>query len=88
MQDGGRAGVSSGAARHLCLPVRRHHLEQPRPAPWASLTVHGFADSPVCWGRGEHGVLKVGQNFYSLLMFPDHSYQLYLAAGALDSCPP
>uniref|UniRef100_H2S8U2 Ribonuclease P/MRP 40 subunit n=1 Tax=Takifugu rubripes TaxID=31033 RepID=H2S8U2_TAKRU len=81
-------GVFSGAPSHLCLPVRRRHLEQPRLASWASLTVHGFADSPVCWGRDEHGALKVGENFYSLLMFQDHSYQLYLAAGAHDSCPP
>lgn len=89
VQDAAVRGVSSGTPGHLCLPVRRRHLEQPRPpASWASLTVHGFADSPVSWGGNEHGVLKVGENFYSLLMFHDQSYQLYLAAGAHDSCPP
>ncbi|TWW73131.1 ribonuclease P protein subunit p40 [Takifugu flavidus] len=73
---------------HRLIQQIRRHLEQPRLASWASLTVHGFADSPVCWGRDEHSALKVGENFYSLLMFQDHSYQLYLAAGAHDSCPP
>lgn len=52
------------------------------------LTVHGFVDSPVSWGGSEHGVLRGGENFYSLLMFHDHTYQLYLATGAHDSCPP
>lgn len=52
------------------------------------MTVHGFADAPVSWGRSEHGVLKGGGHFYTLLMLQDHAYQLYLAAGAHDSCPP
>lgn len=71
------------------LPVHRCCLEPPSRASWAALTVHGFADAPVSWGEGEHGVLKgAGGNFYSLLMFPDHTYHLHLAAGAQDSCPP
>lgn len=67
---------------------RRSYLERPCPTSWAALTVHGFVDSPVCWGRNEHGVLKGGGNFYTLLMFRDHAYQLCLGAGAHDSCPP
>ncbi|XP_069367564.1 ribonuclease P protein subunit p40 isoform X2 [Paralichthys olivaceus] len=66
----------------------RCHLQQPRLAPWASLTVHGFVDSPVSWGDGEHGVLTGGENFYNLLMFHDHTYHLHLATGAHDTCPP
>lgn len=66
----------------------RCYLEQPRLASWVSLTVHGFADSPVSWGGNEHGVLRGGENFYSLLMFHDHTYHLHLATGAHDTCPP
>ncbi|XP_011484674.1 ribonuclease P protein subunit p40 isoform X2 [Oryzias latipes] len=64
----------------------RSHLEQVQS--WAVLTVHGFADSPVSWGGREHGFLRGGENFYSLLMSHDHTYHLHLAAGAHDACPP
>ncbi|XP_068604682.1 ribonuclease P protein subunit p40 [Brachionichthys hirsutus] len=66
----------------------RSYLEEPHPETWATLTVHGFVDSPVSWGNNEHGVLKGGENFYNLLMFRDHTYQLHLATGAHDTCPP
>ncbi|XP_023139714.2 ribonuclease P protein subunit p40 [Amphiprion ocellaris] len=66
----------------------RRYLEQPLLESWVSLTVHGFMDSPVSWGDGEHGVLRGGENFYNLLMFQDHTYQLHLATGAHDTCPP
>lgn len=66
----------------------RHHLEQPGSESWVSLTVHGFVDSPVSWGENEHGFLRGGENFYTLLMFKDLSYHLYLATGAQDACPP
>ncbi|KAK5860533.1 hypothetical protein PBY51_022001 [Eleginops maclovinus] len=66
----------------------RCYLEQPGLSSWASLTVHGFVDSPVSWGDAEHGVLRGGGNFYSLIMFPDQTYQLHLGAGAQDTCPP
>ncbi|KAG7999555.1 Ribonuclease P protein subunit p40 [Nibea albiflora] len=65
----------------------RCYLEQPQLESWVSLTVHGFADSPVSWGGNEHGVLRGGENFYSLLMFHDHTYHLHLATGAHDTCP-
>ncbi|KAF0046383.1 hypothetical protein F2P81_000016 [Scophthalmus maximus] len=70
----------------LIQEIRRHlehHLES-----WASLTVHGFVDSPVSWGDSEHGVMRGGENFYSLLMFHDHTYHLHQATGAHDTCPP
>lgn len=64
----------------------RCYLE--RPETWASLTVHGFMDSPVSWGENEHGFLTGGENFYSLLLLHGHAYQLHLATGAQDACPP
>ncbi|KAM3604454.1 uncharacterized protein V6R79_011206 [Siganus canaliculatus] len=61
----------------------RSHLDS-----WASLTVHGFVDSPVSWGGQEQEVLTGGENFYSLLLFHDHTYHLHLATGAPHTCPP
>ncbi|XP_033506654.1 ribonuclease P protein subunit p40 [Epinephelus lanceolatus] len=72
---------------HHLIEQIRCHLEQPRLESWAALTVHGFVDSPVSWGGAEHGVLRGGENFYSLLMFHDHTYHLHLATGAHDTCP-
>ncbi|XP_028297190.1 ribonuclease P protein subunit p40 isoform X1 [Gouania willdenowi] len=66
----------------------RCYLEQSRLGSWVSLTVHGFVDSPVSWGANEHGVLKGGENLYTLLMHHDGTYHLHLATGAYDSCPP
>ncbi|XP_056266533.1 ribonuclease P protein subunit p40 [Pseudoliparis swirei] len=73
---------------HRLIQQIRSYLDQPREEKWASLTVHGFVDSPVSWGDEEHGVLSGGDHFYSLLLFPDQSYQIHLATGAQDSCPP
>ncbi|XP_028986991.1 ribonuclease P protein subunit p40 isoform X2 [Betta splendens] len=66
----------------------RCYLGQCQPESWVSLTVHGFVDSPVSWGGKEHGVLRGGENFYTLFIFHDHTYHLHLAAGAQDTCPP
>ncbi|XP_077471459.1 ribonuclease P protein subunit p40 [Stigmatopora argus] len=44
-------------------------FEEPRPAPWAAVTVHGFADSLE--PRQRH--------FYTLVLFPNHVYSLYRA---------
>ncbi|XP_070701016.1 ribonuclease P protein subunit p40 isoform X1 [Pempheris klunzingeri] len=73
---------------HRLLQQIRCYLERLQPVSWASLTVHGFVDSPVSWGGSEHGFLRGGENFYTLLMFDDHTYQLHLATGAYDGCPP
>lgn len=73
---------------HRLIQHIRCYLEQPQLESWASLTVHGFVDSPVSWGDNEHGVLRGGDTFYSLLMFHDHTYYLHLATGAHDTCPP
>ncbi|XP_075878303.1 ribonuclease P protein subunit p40 [Nelusetta ayraudi] len=72
---------------HQLIQQIRCYLEQPGHQSWAALTVHGFTDSPVSWGGSEHGVLRGGENFYSLLIFRDHTYQLHLATGAHDTCP-
>lgn len=74
--------MSSSPPRLSCRSHLDHHQS------WVSLTVHGFVDSPVSWGGREHGVLKGGENFYTLLMFPDQTYQLYLGTGAQDASPP
>lgn len=66
----------------------RCHLQQAQTNSWASVTVHGFTDSPVSWGDGERDVLTGGHDLYNLLMFPDHTYRLHLAAGAQNTCPP
>ncbi|XP_038136101.1 ribonuclease P protein subunit p40 [Cyprinodon tularosa] len=66
----------------------RAHLQQAEEDSWASVTVHGFTDSPVSWGEEEHGVLTGGETFYNLLMFQDHAYRLHLATGPQDACPP
>ncbi|KAL6103656.1 rpp40 [Pungitius sinensis] len=73
---------------HRLIQQIRWHLEQPQVASWASVTVHGFVDSPVSWSGEEHGVLRGGENFYSLLMFQDQTYHLHLGTGAHDTCPP
>uniref|UniRef100_A0A3B4F942 Ribonuclease P/MRP subunit p40 n=1 Tax=Pundamilia nyererei TaxID=303518 RepID=A0A3B4F942_9CICH len=73
---------------HRLLQELRRYVEQPRLASWVSMTVRGFADSPVSWSNHEHGFLRGGENFYTLMMFHDHTYQLHLATGAHDVCPP
>ncbi|XP_077367870.1 ribonuclease P protein subunit p40 [Festucalex cinctus] len=49
-----------------------HFLEQPRSAPWAAMTVYGFADSLHVHER----------RFYTLVLFPDHAYCLHMATPA------
>ncbi|KAM9844874.1 ribonuclease P protein subunit p40 [Aulostomus maculatus] len=73
---------------HRLIQELRCYLEPPCKAPWVALTVHGFSDSPVTWGSREHGALRGGEHFYTLLLFPDHTYRLHLATGAHDNCPP
>ncbi|KAM7399933.1 hypothetical protein PAMA_004560 [Pampus argenteus] len=66
----------------------RCYLEQSRLASWVVLTVHGFIDSPVSWSDSEHHVLTGGENFYTLLLFHDHTYRLHMATRAPHTCPP
>ncbi|CAH1779796.1 unnamed protein product [Owenia fusiformis] len=55
--------------------------------PWASVTIHGFADSPLSWKHREHGYHKGGENLYTYVVFPNDEYWLYMAIGTHDICP-
>lgn len=55
---------------------------------WLSLTVHGFADSPISWKVAEHGFHKGGENFYNLVCFPNQDYWLYMCFGSHFTNPP
>ncbi|XP_072267862.1 ribonuclease P protein subunit p40 [Pyxicephalus adspersus] len=66
----------------------REYFDEPKLSPWASLMVHGFADSPVSWREREHGFFKGGENLYSLVVFNNEDYWIYLAVGTHDDCPP
>lgn len=65
----------------------RQFLEQSS-SPWASLTVHGFTDNVVSCCENEHGRLRGGVNFYTLLMSKGHDYKLLIVTGSHDSCSP
>uniref|UniRef100_A0A3B5MSK0 Uncharacterized protein n=1 Tax=Xiphophorus couchianus TaxID=32473 RepID=A0A3B5MSK0_9TELE len=91
----GGAEVSTHTHTQLTSPEHpvthlssRCHLQQAQTNSWASVTVHGFTDSPVSWDDDERDVLTGGHDLYNLLMFPDHTYRLHLAAGAQNTCPP
>ncbi|XP_047445953.1 ribonuclease P protein subunit p40 [Mugil cephalus] len=71
---------------HRLIQELRCYLEHP--GSWASLTVHGFMDSPVSWGDKEHGFQTGGDNFYSLLLLHGDEYRLHLSTGMQDACPP
>ncbi|KAF5906060.1 ribonuclease P protein subunit p40 [Clarias magur] len=70
------------------LQELRRYFDAPKFALWTSLTVHGFVDSPVCWGTTEHGFLKGGENLYNFVCFKNQDYWLHMATGAHDGCPP
>ncbi|KAL2097400.1 hypothetical protein ACEWY4_006607 [Coilia grayii] len=73
---------------HSLLLELRHYFDQPKFTSWLSITVHGFADSPVSWGMTEHGFLKGGENFYNFVCFENQDYWLHMATGSHDGCPP
>jgi len=53
--------------------------------PWISATVHGFADCPVSWANHEHGFSDNGDNLYTVVLFSDDQYWLYIATGTRDT---
>lgn len=63
-------------------------FEEPKLAPWAVLSVQGFADSPVSWAENEHGFGGSGEHLYSFVVFRNQDYWLQMAVGARDECPP
>uniref|UniRef100_A0A8C8RMN6 Ribonuclease P/MRP subunit p40 n=1 Tax=Pelusios castaneus TaxID=367368 RepID=A0A8C8RMN6_9SAUR len=64
------------------------YFDEPKLAQWVTLTVHGFADSPVSWRESEHGFQKGGENLYNFVVFRTLDYWLQMAVGANDDCPP
>ncbi|KAJ7395041.1 Ribonuclease P protein subunit p40 [Pitangus sulphuratus] len=64
------------------------YFHEPKLAYWLTLTVHGFADSPVSWRESEHGFHKGGENLYNFVIFRNLDYWLQMAVGAHDDCPP
>ncbi|EDO46455.1 predicted protein [Nematostella vectensis] len=68
------------------LHKARTLFEQDRKPPWITLTVWGFADSPVSWSDNEHGFQIAGDNVYTFVLFPDDSYWCFIAMGSHDVC--
>uniref|UniRef100_A0A8C7EJI2 Ribonuclease P/MRP subunit p40 n=1 Tax=Neovison vison TaxID=452646 RepID=A0A8C7EJI2_NEOVI len=72
----------------LLLEQLRHYFDEPKLAPWVTLSVQGFADSPVSWRENEHGFRKGGEHLYNFVIFNNQDYWLQMAVGANDDCPP
>ncbi|XP_075411363.1 ribonuclease P protein subunit p40 isoform X1 [Tenrec ecaudatus] len=72
----------------LLLEQLCHYFDEPKLAPWISLCVQGFADSPVSWRENEHDFLKGGEHLYNFVIFNNRDYWLQMAVGASDDCPP
>nr|XP_042716509.1 ribonuclease P protein subunit p40 isoform X2 [Chrysemys picta bellii] len=72
----------------VCNKVGFCYFDEPKLAQWVTLTVHGFADSPVSWRESEHGFQKGGENLYNFIVFRNLDYWLQMAVGANDDCPP
>lgn len=70
------------------LEQLRHYFDEPKLAPWVTLSVQGFADSPVSWRENEHGFQKGGEHLYNFVVFRNQDYWLQMAVGANDDCPP
>ncbi|XP_032504964.1 ribonuclease P protein subunit p40 isoform X1 [Phocoena sinus] len=73
---------------HLLLEQLCRYFDEPKLAPWVTLSVQGFADSPVSWRENEHGFRKGGEHLYNFVVFSNRDYWLQLAVGADDDCPP
>ncbi|KAK2509937.1 hypothetical protein MC885_019016 [Smutsia gigantea] len=65
-----------------------HYFDEPKLAPWVTLSVQGFADSPVSWRENEHGFRKGGEHLYNFVIFNNQDYWLQMAVGTNDVCPP
>ncbi|XP_022442284.1 ribonuclease P protein subunit p40 isoform X2 [Delphinapterus leucas] len=72
----------------LLLEQLCRYFDEPKLAPWVTLSVQGFADSPVSWRENEHGFRKGGEHLYNFVVFSNRDYWLQLAVGANDDCPP
>ncbi|XP_074126966.1 ribonuclease P protein subunit p40 [Sminthopsis crassicaudata] len=74
----------------ICLLLEQlcHYFDDPKLTPWVTLSVQGFADSPVSWRENEHGFRKGGEHLYNFVIFSNKDYWLQMAVGANDDCPP
>uniref|UniRef100_A0A8C2UXD1 Ribonuclease P/MRP subunit p40 n=1 Tax=Chinchilla lanigera TaxID=34839 RepID=A0A8C2UXD1_CHILA len=74
----------------ICVLLEQlcHYFDEPKLAPWVTLSVQGFADSPVSWRENEHGFWKGGEHLYNFVIFNNLDYWLQMAVGANDDCPP
>nr|XP_012423109.1 PREDICTED: ribonuclease P protein subunit p40 isoform X3 [Odobenus rosmarus divergens] len=74
----------------ICLLLEQlcRYFDEPKLAPWITLSVQGFADSPVSWRENEHGFRKGGEHLYNFVIFNNQDYWLQMAVGANDDCPP
>ncbi|XP_070259556.1 ribonuclease P protein subunit p40 [Myotis yumanensis] len=74
----------------ICLLLEQlsRYFDEPKLAPWVTLSVQGFADSPVSWRENEHGFQKGGEHLYNFVIFNNQDYWLQMAVGANDDCPP
>ncbi|XP_058141170.1 ribonuclease P protein subunit p40 isoform X2 [Dasypus novemcinctus] len=74
----------------ICLLLEQlcRYFDEPKLAPWVTLSVQGFADSPVSWKENEHGFRKGGEHLYNFVIFNNWDYWLQMAVGANDDCPP
>ncbi|XP_073939075.1 ribonuclease P protein subunit p40 isoform X4 [Castor canadensis] len=72
----------------VLLEQLSHYFDEPKLAPWATLSVQGFADSPVSWRENEHGFHRGGEHLYNFVIFNNQDYWLQMAVGAHDDCPP
>ncbi|KAM9739238.1 ribonuclease P protein subunit p40 isoform 2-T3 [Dama dama] len=74
----------------ICVLLERlcRYFDEPKLAPWVTLSVQGFADSPVSWRENEHGFQKGGEHLYNFVIFNNRDYWLQMAVGANDDCPP
>uniref|UniRef100_A0A8C5L787 Ribonuclease P 40 subunit n=1 Tax=Jaculus jaculus TaxID=51337 RepID=A0A8C5L787_JACJA len=72
----------------VLLEQLSHYFDEPKLAPWVTLSVQGFADSPVSWRENEHGFRMGGEHLYNFVIFNNRDYWLQMAVGADDDCPP
>lgn len=56
-------------------------------APWVAITVWGFQDAPLSWGRVEHGFVEGGENHVTYVVGDAHRYLRFTAVDPGDGCP-
>ena len=70
------------------IAMHRGVLESDREAkcvPWIAVSVWGFEDSPVSWGRCEHGAFLWGDNHYVVVLFREGQHWTVTSLGSHDT---